>query len=96
MNEGFEHMTVVVTDLDEVRQFFGLLGFVERVAVVVSGEQMAQDMGIADWEAEHVTLELRGRRARRSSCCTSIARRSPSMPARARCSGRASTTCASG
>ena len=38
-NEGFDHMTVVVTDLDEARRFFGLLGFTERVAVVVSGER---------------------------------------------------------
>ena len=29
MNEGFDHLTVVVTDLDEARRFFGLLGFVE-------------------------------------------------------------------
>jgi catechol 2,3-dioxygenase-like lactoylglutathione lyase family enzyme len=60
LNQGFDHMTVVVTDLDEARRFFGLLGFVERVAVVVSGERMAQYMGIADWEADHVTLVLEG------------------------------------
>jgi catechol 2,3-dioxygenase-like lactoylglutathione lyase family enzyme len=58
MNEGFDHLTVVVTDLDEARRFFGLLGFVERVAVVVSGETMERYMGIADWEADHVTLVL--------------------------------------
>jgi catechol 2,3-dioxygenase-like lactoylglutathione lyase family enzyme len=60
MIEGFDHMTVVVTDLDEARRFFGLLGFVERVAVVVSGETMERYMGIADWEADHVTLVLEG------------------------------------
>ncbi len=60
MNEGFDHLTVVVTDLDEARRFFGLLGFVERVAVVVSGETMERYMGIADWEADHVTLVLEG------------------------------------
>jgi catechol 2,3-dioxygenase-like lactoylglutathione lyase family enzyme len=60
LNEGFDHMTVVVTDLDEARRFFGLLGFVERVAVVVSGERISQYMGIAGWEADHVTLELPG------------------------------------
>ena len=59
-NEGFDHMTVVVTDLDEARRFFGLLGFTERVAVVVSGETMERYMGIADWEADHVTLVLEG------------------------------------
>jgi catechol 2,3-dioxygenase-like lactoylglutathione lyase family enzyme len=60
MNEGFDHLTVVVTDLDEARRFFGLLGFVERVAVVVSGEAMERYMDIADWEADHVTLVLEG------------------------------------
>jgi catechol 2,3-dioxygenase-like lactoylglutathione lyase family enzyme len=59
-NEGFDHMTVVVDDLEEARRFFGLLGFVERVAVVVSGAEMGRYMGIADWEADHVTLELQG------------------------------------
>jgi catechol 2,3-dioxygenase-like lactoylglutathione lyase family enzyme len=59
-NEGFDHMTVVVDDLEEARRFFGLLGFVERVAVVVSGAEMGRYMGIADWEADHVTLELDG------------------------------------
>ena len=57
-NEGFDHMTVVVEDLEEARRFFGLLGFVERVAVVVSGAEMGRYMGIAGWEADHVTLEL--------------------------------------
>ena len=60
MNEGFDHLTVVVTNLDEARRFFALLGFVERVAVVVSGETMERYMGIADWEADHVTLVLEG------------------------------------
>jgi catechol 2,3-dioxygenase-like lactoylglutathione lyase family enzyme len=60
MNEGFDHLTVVVTDLDEARRFFGVLGFTERVAVVVSGETMERYMGIADWEADHVTLVLEG------------------------------------
>ena len=37
--EGFDHMTVVVTDLEEAKRFFGLLGFVERIAVVASGRK---------------------------------------------------------
>jgi catechol 2,3-dioxygenase-like lactoylglutathione lyase family enzyme len=57
-NEGFDHMTVVVTDIVAARQFFGLLGFVEQVAVVAQGEEIARYMGIEDWEADHVTLVL--------------------------------------
>jgi catechol 2,3-dioxygenase-like lactoylglutathione lyase family enzyme len=60
VNEGFDHMTVVVADLDAARRFFGLLGFTERMAVVVSGEEISRYMGIPDWEADHVTLELTG------------------------------------
>jgi catechol 2,3-dioxygenase-like lactoylglutathione lyase family enzyme len=60
MNEGFDHMTVVVEDLDAARRFFELLGFTERVAVVASGEVISRYMGIPDWEADHVTLELAG------------------------------------
>jgi catechol 2,3-dioxygenase-like lactoylglutathione lyase family enzyme len=59
-NEGFDHMTVVVSDLDTARRFFGLLGFVERLAVLAQGEEIARYMGIDDWEADHVTLVLEG------------------------------------
>jgi len=55
---GFDHVTVAVTDLDEARRFFGLLGFHETKAAVVSGEEMSRYMGIPGWEADHVTLEL--------------------------------------
>ena len=61
-NFGFDHMTVVVTDLDEARRFFGLLGFAERLADVASGEEIARYMGIDGWEADHVTLALEGAR----------------------------------
>jgi catechol 2,3-dioxygenase-like lactoylglutathione lyase family enzyme len=57
-NEGFDHMTVVVGDLDAARRFFGLLGFAERLAVVAQGEEIARYMGIEGWEADHVTLVL--------------------------------------
>ena len=59
-NDGFDHVTVVVTALDEAKRFFGLLGFEERISVVVSGEEMSRYMGIADWTADHVTLVLDG------------------------------------
>jgi len=60
VNEGFDHMTVVVEDLDGARRFFGLLGFVERLAVVASGDEISRYMGIPDWKADHVTLVLEG------------------------------------
>ena len=57
---GFDHMTVVVEDLDAAKTFFGLLGFAERVAVVASGTRVSDYMGIAGWESDHVTLVLEG------------------------------------
>jgi catechol 2,3-dioxygenase-like lactoylglutathione lyase family enzyme len=62
MDPGFDHMTVVVEDLDAACEFFGLLDFVEKAAVVVSGEEMAEYMGIPGWNADHVTLVLAGAR----------------------------------
>jgi catechol 2,3-dioxygenase-like lactoylglutathione lyase family enzyme len=59
-HNGFDHVTLVVSDLDGAIRFFGLLGFVETKAVEVSGEVMSRYMGIPDWEADHVTLELSG------------------------------------
>jgi len=59
-NEGFDHMTIVVEDLEAAKAFFGLLGFAERVAVVAQGEVISRYMGFDDWEADHVTLVLEG------------------------------------
>jgi catechol 2,3-dioxygenase-like lactoylglutathione lyase family enzyme len=59
-HSGFDHVTIAVEDLDGAVAFFGLLGFERTHAVVVSGEEMSRYMGIPDWEADHVTLELRG------------------------------------
>ncbi|MGH9091352.1 MAG: VOC family protein [Acidimicrobiales bacterium] len=58
-HRGFDHVTVAVRDLEGAVAFFGLLGFEQARAVVVSGEEMSHYMGIPGWEADHVTLELR-------------------------------------
>jgi catechol 2,3-dioxygenase-like lactoylglutathione lyase family enzyme len=59
-HRGFDHVTIVVTDLDEAKSFFGFLGFEETASTVVSGDEMSDYMGIAGWEADHVTLMLTG------------------------------------
>jgi catechol 2,3-dioxygenase-like lactoylglutathione lyase family enzyme len=53
-------MTIAVTDLNEAVEFFGMLGFEETMSTVVSGLEMSQYMGIPEWEADHVTLTLKG------------------------------------
>jgi catechol 2,3-dioxygenase-like lactoylglutathione lyase family enzyme len=58
--EGFDHITIVVTDLAAARRFFGLLGCEESIAVVASGARVSDYMGIPGWESDHVTLVLQG------------------------------------
>ena len=54
----FDHVTIVVRDIDKAKNFFSLLGFTEDKAVVISGEQFSSYMGVDGIEAEHVTLVL--------------------------------------
>jgi len=56
----FDHVTLVVRDVDAARRFFGLLGFVADKSVVIRGEPFASYMGIPGLEAEHHTLVLAG------------------------------------
>ena len=58
MVKHFDHVTIVVRDLDQAKRFFGLLGFKEAITVVISGETMDQYMGVKGMEADHVTLVL--------------------------------------
>ena len=46
--------------VEESREFYGLLGFEEEKAVVISGPQFATYMGVDGMEADHVTLVLAG------------------------------------
>jgi catechol 2,3-dioxygenase-like lactoylglutathione lyase family enzyme len=59
-HSGFDHVTIAVADLDEAERFFALLGFEKSKSTLVSGPEMARYMGIPEWEADHVTLELTG------------------------------------
>src|SRR5215467_1131674 len=54
----FDHVTVVVRDVEAAKQFFGLLGFKEDRSVVIKGPQFSTYMGVDGIEAEHVTLAL--------------------------------------
>jgi catechol 2,3-dioxygenase-like lactoylglutathione lyase family enzyme len=49
-------VTIAVRDVSAAKAFFGLLGFREDAAVVISGEKFARYMGVAGIEADHVTL----------------------------------------
>lgn len=58
MVKNFDHVTIVVRDVEAAKQFFALLGFKETQSVVISGKTMEDYMGIKGIEAEHVTLAL--------------------------------------
>lgn len=58
MVKNFDHLTIVVRDVDAAKGFFGLLGFAEAMSVVISGEPFASYMKVPDIEAQHVTLVL--------------------------------------
>ena len=58
MIKQFDHVTLVVRDLNAARMFFGLLGFKETTAVVISGKTMDDYMGVSGIEADHVTLAI--------------------------------------
>ncbi|HVX04915.1 MAG TPA: VOC family protein [Rhodanobacteraceae bacterium] len=60
MVKNFDHVTIVTQDVETAKRFFGLLGFREDKSVVISGPQFSAYMGVADIEAEHVTLVLDG------------------------------------
>jgi catechol 2,3-dioxygenase-like lactoylglutathione lyase family enzyme len=58
MVKRFDHLTIVVQDIDRAKEFFGVLGFVEAMSVVITGETFASYMGVPGIKAEHVTLVL--------------------------------------
>ncbi|AWN43682.1 VOC family protein [Methylobacterium durans] len=58
MLRHFDHLTIVVRDLERAKAFFAVLGFREALSVVITGEPFASYMGVPDIEAEHVTLVL--------------------------------------
>jgi catechol 2,3-dioxygenase-like lactoylglutathione lyase family enzyme len=60
MIKHFDHVTVAVRDLKAAIDFFGLLGFRAEKSVVIAGEPFAGYMGVADIEADHVTLAIPG------------------------------------
>jgi hypothetical protein len=58
MVKNFDHVTIVVRDVDAAKRFFGLLGFKETKSAVISGKTMEDYMGVTGIEADHVTLAL--------------------------------------
>ena len=60
MVKNFDHVTVVVRDIEAAKRFFALLCFEESKSVVITGPTFADYMGTEGIEAEPVTLILTG------------------------------------
>ena len=60
MIKHFDHVTIVVRDLERARDFFRLLGFEEDIDVEIAGAKFAKYMGVEGIDAEHCTLVLKG------------------------------------
>ena len=60
MVKRFDHVTVVVRDVEAAKRFFALLGFEHERSVVIAGPVFADYMGVSGIEADHVTLVLGG------------------------------------
>jgi len=58
MIKRFDHVTIVVRDVEAAKRFFGLLGFQEVKSVVIAGPPFSAYMGVDGIEAEHITLAL--------------------------------------
>src|SRR5262245_35316547 len=58
MLRHFDHLTIVVRDLERAKEFFAVLGFKEATSVVIAGEPFASYMGVPDIKADNVTLVL--------------------------------------
>jgi catechol 2,3-dioxygenase-like lactoylglutathione lyase family enzyme len=58
MLKNFDHVTIVVRDVERAKTFFGVLGFKQAISTVIAGEPFASYMGVPGIEAEHVTLVL--------------------------------------
>lgn len=58
MVKNFDHITVVVRDIEAAKGFFALLGFEEIQSCVISGKAIEDYMGVKDIEADHITLAI--------------------------------------
>ena len=45
MLKNFDHLTIVVRDIDRAKAFFRALGFKEAMSVVIAGEPFARYTG---------------------------------------------------
>jgi catechol 2,3-dioxygenase-like lactoylglutathione lyase family enzyme len=57
MLQRFDHVTIVVRDMEAAKEFFGHLGFEQTLTALIKGEKFSRYMNVPGIEAEHVTLK---------------------------------------
>ncbi len=57
MIQRFDHVTIVVRDMEAAKRFFGYLGFEQTLTALIKGEKFSRYMNVTGIEAEHVTLK---------------------------------------
>ncbi|MFZ7110922.1 MAG: VOC family protein [Desulfatiglandales bacterium] len=60
MIERMDHINIVVSDLQEAKDFFSLFGFQENDSSDLSGEWISAVVGLKDVRARYVALSLPG------------------------------------
>ena len=60
MIRSMDHVSIVVSDLDSAKTFFGVLGFEIEHDSVIKGKTFADYMGVDGIEANHVTMVMPG------------------------------------
>ena len=60
MIKHFDHVTIVVADMEAAVRFMELLGFSKVIDTEISGQTVSDYMGIPELRARHVTLVLKG------------------------------------
>lgn len=60
MIKSFDHVSIVVKDLDRAKNFFCVLGFEVEHDAVIKGERFSNYMGVDGIEADHVTMVMPG------------------------------------
>ncbi len=58
MDIGFDHLTIVVTDIEGAETFFGLLGFARTRVAVIQGPEMERYLDVPGIVADHITLAM--------------------------------------
>ena len=60
MLKNFDHLTIVVRDVERAKAFFAVLGFKEAQSVVIAGEPFAGYMGVPGIKADHLYCDMNG------------------------------------